>query len=100
MSSNHQLCERWPNIHRVWISVLTSLFLPAASGCSGPPAFNLLGSYFPSWLVCLGISMGLTLLVHTLVTTKNVADQLWPLPVVYSALLCLFSCTLWLIFFQ
>jgi hypothetical protein len=34
------------------------------------------------------------------VTKKNFAEQLWPLPIVYSALLCLFSCTLWLIFFR
>lgn len=100
MSSNHQSCERSPRTHRVWMSIVTSVFLLAASGCSGPPAFNVLGSYFPSWLVCLGISIVLTLLAHAFVTAKKLADQLWPLPVVYSSLLCLFTCTLWLIFFE
>ena len=100
MSSNHQSSERSPNTHRVWMSLVTSAILLAASGCSGPPAFNVLGSYFPSWLVCLGISIVLTLLAHLLITTKKLADQLWPLSIVYSALLCFFSCTLWLIFFE
>jgi YtcA family len=100
MSSNHQSCECSPNTHRVWMGLVTSLFLLAASGCSGPPTFNVLGSYFPSWLVCLGISIVLTLLAHLLITTKKLADQLWPLSIVYSALLCFFSCTLWLIFFE
>jgi YtcA family len=100
MSSNHQSCEHSPRTHRVWMSLVTSIFLLAASGCSGPPTFNVLGSYFPSWLVCLGISIVLTFLAHAFVTTKNLADQLWPLPVVYSSLLCFFSCTLWLIFFE
>ena len=100
MSSSHQSCESSTNTHRVWMSFVTGVFLLPASGCSGPPVFNILGSYFPSWLVCLGISIVLTLLAHAFITTRNLADRLWPLPVVYSSLLCLFSCTLWLIFFE
>jgi H+/Cl- antiporter ClcA len=98
MSTSDQSFERF-NTRRLWISFIASMFVLATSGCSGPPVFNILGSYFPSWLVCLGISIGLTFLAHMLVTTKKLADQLWPLPIVYSALLCFFSCTLWLIFF-
>jgi hypothetical protein len=100
MSSNHQSCERFPKTDQIWMGLVTSLFLLAASGCSGAPTFNVLGSYFPSWLVCLGISIVLTFLAHAFVRAKNLADQLWPLPVVYSSLLCFFSCTLWLIFFE
>jgi hypothetical protein len=82
------------------MSLVTSVVLLAVSGCSGRPTFNVLGSYFPSWLVCVGISIVLTFLAHALVTRNNLADQLWPLPVVYASLLCFFSCTLWLIFFE
>ncbi|MGO9432700.1 MAG: YtcA family lipoprotein [Terracidiphilus sp.] len=98
MSTNHESFER-SNAHRLLISLMASVFALAISGCSGPPVFNILGSYFPSWLVCLAISIGLTFVAHVFVTTKKLADQLWPLPIVYSALLCFFSCTLWLIFF-
>jgi len=97
--SIHQSFERF-NTRRLRISLATSLFVVATSGCSGSPVFNILGSYFPSWLVCLAIAIGLTFLAHLLVTTKKLADQLWPLPIVYSALVCFFSCTLWLIFFE
>ena len=100
MSSNHQSFERSPKIRRLWISLLTSLLVLATSGCSAPPVFNVLGSYFPSWLVCLAIAIGLTFLAHVFVATKKLADELWPLSIVYSALLCFFSCTLWLIFFE
>ena len=100
MSSNQQSFERSPNTRRVWMGLVTSLFVLATSGCSGPPTFNILGSYFPSWLVCLGISIVLTFLAHVFITAKKLADQLWPLPIVYSALVCFFSCTLWLIFFD
>lgn len=99
MSSHQQSFER-SSTRRLWTSFVTSLFVLTIAGCSGSPTFNILGSYFPSWLVCLGISIGLTLLAHMYVTAKKLADQLWPLPIIYSALLCFFSCTLWLIFFE
>jgi len=99
MSSNQHPAAR-SNIRRSWAGFVTSLFVLTIAGCSGPPTFNILGSYFPSWLVCVGIAIGLTFLAHLLVTTKKLADQLWPLPIVYTALICFFSCTLWVIFFE
>lgn len=72
----------------------------ANAGCSRSPAFNILGSYFPSWLVCLAIAIALTFLAHVYVTQKQLTDELWPLPIVYSGLLCFFSCTVWLILFR
>lgn len=100
MSAKHQSCKPSPTTYRVWMGLVASLFLLPAAGCSGPPTFNVLGSYFPSWLVCLGIAIVLTFLAHAFVSRKNLAERLWPLPVVYSSLLCFFSCTLWLIFFE
>jgi hypothetical protein len=99
MSSNQQRAAS-SNFRKSWADFVTSLLVLTIAGCSGPPTFNILGSYFPSWLVCVGIAIGLTLLAHLLVTTKKLADQLWPLPIVYTALICFFSCTLWVIFFE
>ena len=99
MSTDYRSFERFYT-RRPWTSIATSLIALSTAGCSGSPVFNILGSYFPSWLVCLGISIGLTFSAHLLVTTKKLADELWPLPIVYSALVCFFSCTLWLIFFR
>ena len=96
MRSHH----RSPKIRRLWICLVASFFVLASAGCSAPPVFNVLGSYFPSWLVCLAISIGLTFLAHVFVATKKIADELWPLSIVYSALLCFFTCTLWLVFFE
>ena len=100
MSTNHQSFKRSSNIHRLWTIFATSLLTLATPAAPGSPVFNILGSYFPSWLVCLAISIGLTFLAHLFVTTRKLADELWPLPIVYSALLCFFSCTLWLVFFE
>jgi hypothetical protein len=104
MSTNRDSSERCNAGHlcarRLGTGFATCLTALGAAGCSGSPVFNILGSYFPSWLVCVAISIGLTFAAHLLVTSKKLADELWPLPIVYSALVCFFSCTLWLIFFE
>ena len=100
MSSHHRYLWQCANKRRIGISFAVSALLLITSGCSRSPAFNILGSYFPSWLVCLAIATALTFLAHMYATKRKLTEQLWPLPIVYSALLCLFSCTLWLIFFE
>jgi YtcA family len=100
MKSSREPFEGTPKALPLWTCLFTSVFVLAAAGCSGTPTFNILGSYFPSWLVCLGISIALTFLAHMFVTAKKLADQLWPLPIVYPALVCFLSCTLWLAFFD
>lgn len=74
--------------------------LLALTGCSRSPSFNLLGSYFPSWILCLGVGALVTLLVHRLLMTRKLLHELWPLPVVYPALFLLVTCALWLCFFS
>ncbi len=100
MSSSQHSLKRFSMRRRLRTALITSLLIPMIAGCSGSPTFNILGSYFPSWLVCVGIAIGLTFLTHLFISTRKFADQLWPLPMVYSSLLCFFSCTLWLIFFE
>lgn len=77
-----------------------ALLTMSLGGCSNSPEFNVLGSYFPSWIVCLAIAATLTFAVHVVITKRRVASQLWPLPLVYTALICFLSCTFWIIFFE
>jgi hypothetical protein len=99
MSSSYRICVRFANRGQ-GKGFATSLLALGSVGCSRSPEFNILGSYFPSWLVSVAIAIGLTFLVHIYVTKKKLAEQLWPLPIVYTALLCFFSCSLWLVFFE
>lgn len=100
MRATHQLPHRSMRQVPGRTAVAVSLVAPAMTGCSAAPSINLLGSYFPSWIVCLGIAVVLTFLAHVYVTKKNFAEKLWPLSIVYTALLCLLTCTLWLTFFR
>jgi protein-S-isoprenylcysteine O-methyltransferase Ste14 len=77
-----------------------SVFVVGLAGCSYSPEFNILGSYFPSWIVCLAIAIALTFGAHFLFAKRKLVDQLWPLPLIYTSLVCFLSCTLWIIFFE
>jgi hypothetical protein len=65
------------------------------SGCSSAPSRNILGSYFPSWMICVLVAIGLTIVVHVVLAKAGVE---LPAPiVVYLALTLAFSFALWLL---
>ncbi len=74
-------------------------FLPVALlvGCSRAPAVDLLGSFFPAWLVCFIVAIVLTALVRLLVTRLHVKVALPMLA--YPGLAAFFTFALWLVFF-
>ena len=77
--------------------------LPAAcalAGCSRAPTFNIIGSFFPSWLVCMCAGAALAVVTNRVFVHFNIdKDILWSI-VVYPCLGLFFACTLWLIFFS
>ena len=74
-------------------------FLPVALlvGCSRAPSVDLLGSFFPAWLVCFIVAIVLTALVRLLVTRLHVKVALPMLA--YPGLAAFFTFALWLVFF-
>lgn len=82
-----------------WISrfglLLASTLL---TGCSRAPSFDILGSFFPAWLVCLVSGLLLTVAAHWLLIRARVVLAL---PILtYPSLTGLFTLTLWLALFQ
>ena len=80
--------------------ILTTLVVFGVSGCSYSPSFNLLGSYFPAWIICFAVATSLTAVIHAVFTKTKLVTELWPLPIVYTCLISFLSCTLWIIFFN
>lgn len=77
-------------------AVLTaSLF---ATGCTRAPSFDILGSFFPAWLVCLILGIPLTILVRWLLLRLHIMI-VYPV-FVYPGLWGLFTFALWLTFFR
>ena len=79
---------------KLWLSISA---LPLAS-CSRAPSFDLLGSFFPAWLLCLGLALVLTLVTRWLLLRVHVV---FAFPILtYPSLTALFTFALWLGFFQ
>jgi hypothetical protein len=71
--------------------------LPLAS-CSRAPSVDVLGSFFPAWLVCLTVSVLLTALTRLVLLRFHMNLDLAVLG--YPSLAALFTFALWLIFFH
>ena len=71
-----------------------------ATGCSRAPSFNILGSFFPAWILCGVIGVLLAAAVRVLFVRLNFERELSPLIVVYPCLAALFTFSIWLLFFS
>src|SRR5579859_2883656 len=85
------------------VAVAGVLFAPQllATGCSRAPTFNILGSFFPAWILCGIVGILLAVVVRLYFVRIKLEDQLLaPLILVYPCLTAFFTFTLWLVFFS
>jgi len=61
---------------------------------------DILGSYFPAWMICIVIGLTLTLITHWIVQLRNLRVYIGPAPLVYSCLMIIFTFATWLLFYQ
>jgi len=73
------------------------LVAPLLASCSQAPSVDVLGSFFPAWLLCFTVAIVLTALVRLALLRLRVKAAL-PL-LAYPSLAALFTFLLWLIFF-
>jgi len=73
------------------------LVAPLLSSCSRAPSIEVLGSFFPAWLVCFIAAIVLTALARLALLRLRVKAAL-PL-LIYPSVIALFTFLLWLIFF-
>jgi hypothetical protein len=61
---------------------------------------DVLGSYFPAWMVCILSGLALTLIAHWIVQFRNLKAYLGPAPLIYSCLMIVFTFATWILFYQ
>ena len=82
-----RIAKRWP---------ASAAFVLA--GCARAPSFDILGSFFPAWLVCLTAGLLLTVAFRWLLLRIHIVIAA---PVLtYPSLTMLITLTLWLAFFR
>jgi len=77
--------------------VFVLLVTPLLASCSRAPSVDILGSFFPAWLLCFIVAILLTSFVRLALLRLRMKIAL-PI-LVYSSLAAFFTFSLWLIFF-
>ena len=63
------------------------------------PSVNILGSFFPAWLVSIVIGLLLTVIVRQVLVATDTTSYLRPTALAYLSLACLFIFATWLLMF-
>jgi hypothetical protein len=69
-----------------------------AAGCARSPSYDIMGSLFPAWLVCIVLGILFAVLARWLLLRARIA-VLFP-ALVYPCLAAALTFALWLLFFQ
>lgn len=70
------------------------------TGCSRAPDFNILGSFFPDWILCGVLGIFLTVVARILLVSVNFERDLAPLILIYPCMAAFFTFSIWLLFFR
>ena len=79
------------------LRVATAFALFMLTGCGRAPAFDVLGSFFPAWLVCFAIGILLAVICRAVLQPR--IEIAFPV-LVYPSLTAIFTFTLWLTLFR
>ena len=81
-------------------ALLVVVFLAVQMFSSHSPTVDILGSYFPAWMVCIVSGLTLTLVAHGIVQVGNLKPYIGPAPLIYSSLMIIFTFATWILFYQ
>ena len=70
-----------------------------AAGCALSPSVNILGSFFPAWLISIVTGLVLALIAWRVLIATSVARYLTPAGLVYPCLAALLIFASWLVLF-
>ena len=70
------------------------------TGCRGVPSINVLGSFFPAWMLCIGLGVVGVLGLRQIFIKLEIEAHLGPRQLVYFCLWMLITLAFWLLFFR
>ena len=69
-------------------------------GCERVPSVDVLGAYFPSWMLCILVGVALTLVVRRALAGAGLEPWIGPRGLMYPALALALALATWLLFFR
>jgi hypothetical protein len=84
------------------IPLLAAILIPpqCRAEASYSPTVDVLGSYFPAWMVCIVSGIVLVLVVRLLLIGLGMHTHMRPKSIVYPCMTVLFTLAVWLAFFK
>lgn len=77
-----------------------SLLLAGCRTDDHAPTVDIVGSYFPAWIICMVSGLLLTLIARQIFIGLKLNAHLRPIGLVYLCLMMVFTLAIWLLFFQ
>jgi hypothetical protein len=72
--------------------------LPAAA-CNSAPTMDLLGSYFPAWMLCAAIGIVAAVIIHQILAVAGITDYVVAPLLTYAGLALSATLLAWLLWF-
>ncbi len=67
------------------------------AGCGGSHVVDILGSYFPFWLLCMILGVAAAFAARMLFLRFKIEPHVGPLPLIYMGVVIAVSCLAWLL---
>jgi len=84
----------------IGLAIVVLCFVAVRISSHHSPTVDILGSYFPAWMVCIVSGLTLTLIAHWIVQVLNMKAYIGPGPLIYSCLMIIFTFATWILFYQ
>ncbi len=82
------------------LALLALLVAPPPAVAAQSPSIDVLGSYFPAWLICIVAGVALTVVTRLLFVAWKLDAHLLPAPIINPCLTAVFAMTVWLLLFR
>jgi hypothetical protein len=64
------------------------------------PTIDILGSYFPAWMICIVSGLTLTLVSRWIIRAYHLEAYTSPAPLIYTCLTIIYTFVTWIVFYQ
>ena len=64
------------------------------------PTIDILGSYFPAWMICIVSGLTLTLVSRWIIRAYHLEPYASPAPLIYTCLTIIYTFVTWIIFYH
>jgi hypothetical protein len=84
---------------RASLSLKPVVIVMAVSGCSHAPTMDLLGSYFPAWMLCAALGVVTAVMIRQLLAAAGIAEYVIAPLLTYAGLAVFVTLLIWLLWF-